>query len=248
MDDSAMFAAFMRLHDDLPREAPGSAAATRRALGMCGLTGPMSVAEMGCGPGAAVEALLEAAPEAHVVGLDLHAPFVAEAARRAAALGAGHRFTGVVADMGDAPLTGPFDLIWSEGAIYSVGVEAGLAAWAKLLRAGGLVAFSDAVWLTDDPDPRARKVFEDYPGMGDMAALRAKVEAAGFAPVGAFELGAAEWDGYYLPLAARCDALEAELSATPEGAEVLRLTREEIAARGACGRDYAYVFIVARKV
>ena len=157
-----MFAAFMRLHDGLEREAPGSRDAARRALALSGAGGPVSVAEMGCGPGASVAVLLDLLPEAHVTGLDLHAPYLSAAARRADALGQGHRFTGVIGDMGAPPLSGPFDLIWSEGAIYSVGVAEGLRVWRDLLKPGGIVAFSDAVWLTADPDPRARAVFEDF--------------------------------------------------------------------------------------
>ena len=250
MDDAALHDAFMRVHSGLHREAPGSAAATLRALEMAAPQdeapdGPLSIAEMGCGPGAAAAVLLQARAQAHLVGVDLHAPFVHEAARRAAEIGAAHRFTGLVADMAAPGLTGPFDLIWAEGSAYSIGVAEALRAWKPLLRRGGRVAFSDAVWLTDEPDPRACKLFEEYPTMTDMAGLRGRVTDAGFSPLGAFALGAAEWDEYYLPLAARCDALEAELSATPEGREVLALTREEIAVRGAAGRDYGYVFIVA---
>ncbi|MGG7566347.1 SAM-dependent methyltransferase [Rhodovulum sp. DZ06] len=247
MDDAALWDCFLRLHSGLGREAPGSAAATLRALQIAAPPENARVLELGCGPGAAVEALLGARGDIHVTGLDLHAPYVAEAAKRAEAMGARTRFTGVVADMSAPPLSGPFETIWCEGAAYAIGVEAALRAWAPLLVPGGCVALSEAVWLTAEPDPRARAVFAEYPGMADLATLRARVVAAGYEPVSAFELGAEEWDNYYLPLAARCDALEDEFSATEEGRHVLDVTREEIAARGAAGRDYGYVFIVARK-
>lgn len=247
MDESELFAAFTRLHDDLPREAPGSDAMARSFLAGLSLPDAPRVAEMGCGPGASVETLLSALPGAHVTGLDMHPPFLRAAAARAGAMGAGARFSGVIGDLGEPPLVGPFDLIWCEGAAYAVGVEEALRAWAPLLAPGGKVVFSEAVWLTEMPDARALGVFAEYPQMGDLATLFARVEAAGYARLRVQEYGEREWAEYYGPLAARCDALEHELSMSEAGRQVLAMTREEIAVRAVAGRDYAYAMIAAER-
>ena len=43
-----------------------------------------------------------------------------------------------MADMRDLDFAdGSFDLIWCEGAIYNVGIEAGLRDWRRLLRRNG---------------------------------------------------------------------------------------------------------------
>ena len=50
-----------------------------------------------------------------------------------------------------------FDVIWSEGAIYLIGFELGLAKLKEFVKPGGYVTVSEAVWL--DPDP-PREVVE----------------------------------------------------------------------------------------
>ena len=94
--------------------------------------------DAGSGPGAASLALLEALPEAEVVAVDLHAPFLAAAQARAQAAGLGGRLATHQGDMTALPFApGSFDLVWSEGAAYAAGVPRALAAWAPLLRRAG---------------------------------------------------------------------------------------------------------------
>ena len=102
-----------------------------------------------------------------------------------------------------------FDLVWSEGAAYSSACRGRSAAWAPLLAPGGRIAFSEAVWLTGDPHPRARALFAGYPAMTDMAGVRGWIAAAGLAPLGDFLLSPAAWEAYYGPLAARVEAVRA---------------------------------------
>jgi len=68
---------FFEIHRDLPREGPGDAASTRRALGLIpGLPPHPLVLDLGCGPGRATLDLATLTGGL-VVGIDLHAPFVA---------------------------------------------------------------------------------------------------------------------------------------------------------------------------
>lgn len=234
---------FWELHSGLDREAPGDDADTLAALRLAGLSGPISVLDLGCGPGASALTLLGALPEAQVTGLDAHAPFLEAARAQVATAGFAERFTAVEADMGQPPFPqASFDLIWSEGAIYSIGVEAALAAWTPLLRPGGRLVFSDAVWLTDAPDPVAAANWAEYPAMTDAAGVRAKIAAADLTLLGDVELCDAAWDNYYRPLAVRATALE---KAHGRDHPVLRDARAEIAARRDHPDDFAYVFFVA---
>ncbi|MEM8742455.1 MAG: class I SAM-dependent methyltransferase, partial [Pseudomonadota bacterium] len=86
------WAAFFRLHSDLPREGPGDPASAARAIAATGLSGPLTVLDLGSGPGAGSLALLEALPEAQITAIDTHAPFLAEAEARVAAAGKSARF------------------------------------------------------------------------------------------------------------------------------------------------------------
>jgi hypothetical protein len=106
---------------------------------------------------------------------------------------------------------------------------------------GGRLAFSEAVWLSAQPAPAARKIFEGYPAMTDPAGVRRHIRAAGWRLIGDFVLSPAAWAEYYEPLEARLAALEPAQQASPLAAEV----RAEIAAWRAQGGDFGYGFFVA---
>jgi SAM-dependent methyltransferase len=243
-EDPEFRAAFFAIHSDLPREAPGSDATTRRALDLVRSNLPRAprVLDAGCGPGPASAVLLAALPQARVRAVDTHPPFVEAARARAAALGAADRFEGAVADMGAE--TGPFDLIWCEGAIYNLGVEPALRAWRGALAPGGRVVFSDALWLTDAPDPDAVEMWRAYPGMTDAAGLEAAVARAGFAVLGGFLQPESDWDAYMDALDARLAALDPAHEATEGCRAAIAETREEIALWRRCRGQYGYRLLV----
>ncbi|MEM1315338.1 MAG: methyltransferase domain-containing protein [Pseudomonadota bacterium] len=245
--DEGFLEAFLALHSDLPREGPGGEAETRRALDLAAPPPAARIGDLGCGPGAATTVLLQALPQATVFACDLHPPYVAEARRRAEALGLADRLDAQVADMAAPPLApASLDLIWSEAAIYNLGVEAALAAWRPLLAPGGRVVFSEAVRLKTPMSPRAETLWSaEYPTMTDPAGVSAQIAAAGFEERRRFVLPPECWDGYYGPLEARADALDAELGATEPGAAALAETREEIAVWRACRGEYGYAVFIA---
>ena len=93
-------------------------------------------------------------------------------------------------DMKDLPF-GPdtFDLIWSEGAAYIMGISEAFSAWREFLRPGGYVVVSEATWLVPDPPAEVREFWAaEYPGMTDVAGNLARIEAAGYEVVGHFTL------------------------------------------------------------
>ena len=121
--------------------------------------------------------------------------------------------------------------------------RAALAAWAPLLAPGGRLAFSEAVWLTPQPAPRARALFADY--AGDDRPRRGA--ARGSPPPGspARRLPAcreAGWEAYYPPLAGRVEEAAAALGNRPSRG---RRDLEEIAVWREHGAQYGYGFFVA---
>lgn len=234
---------FWALHAGFDREGPGDVADTRRALELTGLSGAIDVVDMGSGPGASALTLLSDLPEARVTALDAHGSFLEDARGRAEAAGVEDRLSTVEADMAKPPFPpASFDLIWSEGAAYIVGVSTALAAWKPLLRPGGRIAFSDAIWLTDPPHPRSKAMWEEYPAMTNAAGVREWIAAAGYECLGDFVVSDQAWENYYAPHGLRLDALEAEHGIDHP---TLREAREEIAVRRDHGNDYGYGFFVA---
>ena len=238
-DDSPIFT----LHSGLLREAPGSESATLRALSATGLQGAITVADMGCGPGASALVLAQALPEARITAVDLHQPYLNALLRRADAAGLGTHIEASRVDMADAGFApASLDLIWCEGALYFIGIEEGLRLWRPLLRPGGFVAFSDAVWLSPDRPDAARAVWDEYAEMTDIAGVSEKIADAGFRLETHFVLPPEDWQAYLGPLGARAALLR------PEADGVLRQVvdgaLEEAALFDTHGESYGYAFFV----
>ncbi|HZF55951.1 MAG TPA: methyltransferase domain-containing protein [Polyangiaceae bacterium] len=258
---SGLAEAFFLLHEGLPRQGPGSDEVTREALTRlrrAGLDERLKarerpcVLDLGCGPG---RQTLTLARELGVVitAVDQHAPFLEELRSAARAQGLEaivDARLGDFAALHDAP--GSVDLLWSEGAIYTLGFRSGLERWRPLLPAGGFAAVSEATWLTDGPEPEPRAFWsEAYPTMGTVASNSAAAREAGFEVLGAFELPeAAWWDDYYAPLLDRVERVRPRaLSQGGEGSDLARAiaeTEREIDLYRRFCRSYGYVFYLLR--
>jgi SAM-dependent methyltransferase len=236
---SNQMSAFFELHRDLPREGPGEAADVAWATALAGLAPDAEMADVACGPGGDIAALLAAAPQGHVTALDKTAHFV-EAAR--AAWQDDPRVTVLKADMGR--IMNDYDLIWCAGAVYFLGVTEALKAWRKALRPGGMIAFSEPCWLTDAPSPRAAKLWAEYPPMSDAAGIAARVEAAGYEILGTRLLSDAAWEGYFTPIDGRIAGLRA--GASPALQAVIEEAEEEAGCWRAHRDEFGYLLHVVR--
>jgi len=252
-DDPQQRRVFFEVHRDLPREAPGNAESTRRALNLVGERLPLDdvrrVVDVACGPGQQTLDLAEALPRAEILALDLHLPFLRDVARRTAAAGAAQRVAPVCGDMNRLPVAcGSADLIWCEGAAYIMGVPAALAAWHETLRPGGCAAFTDAVWLRRKVPVAVTACWAEYPAMTNCDGVAGWIEAVGFEAAPPFVLPAEAWlDDYYGPMASRLDDLEPCYAGDPAAQAVLEECREEIAVYRQYGDCYGYAFFVAHK-
>lgn len=248
-DDGRSFALFLELYGGLPRAGPGSDEATREALDRLPAGRRRRVLDLGCGPGAQTLVLARSLPDAQILALDLLPLMAAECRRRAVAAGVGVRVRAVVADMGAPPAAAAaHDLIWSEGAIYNVGVERGLRSWRPLLAPGGCVAFTEAVWLRPHPP---REIFEwwtaEYPAITDGDGVARAAAAAGYELLASFTLPAsAWWDGYYRHLEAKIPAFLADHAGDEAAAAVARAAETELEMHRRWGEWYSYGFFVVR--
>ena len=240
-------AVFFDVQSGLPREGPGSRESTRRALTLAGSLPPDArVLDIACGPGMQTMDLAEALPGAEITAIDTHAPFVAEANRRAVKRGVDDRVHAGIGDMGALAFEpDSFDLIWCEGAAYIMGVGEALRSWRPLLKAGGRLALTDAVWLRDDPPPRVERCWADYPDMRDIEKSRALVAECGYRLLGDFVLPQADWlDEYADPQERRIDAIAAKYAGDPVAEAVLEECREEIAVFRDYPEYFGYLFLV----
>lgn len=243
---------FFDVHRDLPRQGPGNRASTERALEMARPLPPAPrVLDIGCGPGMQTLHLARALPDAQIQAIDGHKPFVIEAERRMKEAGFGERVAVSLADMTELPFqAGEFDLIWCEGAAYVMGVEQALEAWKPLLKVGGRLAFTEPVWLRDDPPRFLREWWEEeYPELRDVKALRKAVAGRGYRLLGDFPLPEeAWWDDYYKPMARRIERLTANYKSDPIAMSVLEECQVEIDHYRECSEYYSYLFMVLERV
>lgn len=233
--------AFFTLHSDLPREGPGDAADVLWALDLAGVPAEARILDAGCGPGADTAVLAQARPEAWIDAIDRQAGLVAEAAARLARFGP--RVKVWQGDMG--AIAGPYDLIWSAGAVYFLGVTEALRAWRPALTRAGRIAFSEPV-LLGGPEPKPAAVarfWADYPRITDAGGIAARIAAAGFAILGTRLIVGAPWAAYYEPLARRIADLRAG-QVMPALAAVLDAAEVEIAAWRAAPERIAYQLAV----
>ena len=220
------------LFTPLDRAGPGDPASLRWALGVAGTAPGAHVLDAGCGTGADLHALIAVLPDARITAIDTEPRFIERVRARFPAVRA------LVADMAN-PQGGPYDLIWSAGSVYQIGIEAALDAWAGNLAPDGRVAFSDLCWRVDDP-PAEALAFWAGEGLtlGGPDALEARVCKAGWRVLGARWLGQGGWAAYYEPLVARLDSFQGD-------AALIAGFRAEIALWRAHGKSYDYRLIVA---
>jgi SAM-dependent methyltransferase len=251
MDDSeARTGFFYQVFEAMPRQGPGSDAATRWALDRLRARLPATprVLDIGCGSGAQTRVLAESL-RGEIVALDNHRPFLARLQRMVDAAPPLSRVMPVCASLFAPPFPdGQFDLVWSEGAVYLMGLEPGLRAWRGLLRPGGLVALSDIAWLTARPRGEVEAFWQrECPGLTDLETVRARIEGCGYEPLGHFVLPPEAWEaGYYWPLEAELARLRTRHPRDPAAAAVCRDLSREIAMYRRAAGSLGYVFWVLR--
>jgi len=241
---------FFEVYEALPRQGPGNRACAARALALCqGLPASPTIADLGCGVGGQTLHLAELTSGV-ITAVDRHAPSIARLERTVRERGLGHRVFPVVGDLAHPPLAaGSCDLIWSEGALYNLGIARALEVCRGLLRPGGCLAFTDAVWRMDDPPEEVRASFDlDYPAMGRTADILALVERSGLDLLGHFTLpDEAWWTDFYTPMAARVAEFRQRYPADPEALAALAQIGREVELHRDFADYYAYEFFVLRR-
>jgi hypothetical protein len=130
-----------------------------------------------------------------------------------------------------------------------MGIANALNAWRPLLRRDGYLAFTELVWLDENPPAEAAEFFgNEYPAMTSVPAIHDVIQDNGYEVVGDFALpNSAWWDDYYTPLEAKLPALKLKYAGDEEALRIIAASEAEIDIRRRFGRAYGYQFFVARK-
>lgn len=241
---------FFEVFEALPRQGPGNRANAARALSLCRDLPPSpAILDLGCGVGGQTLYLAELT-SGTIAAIDSQASSIERLKAVLAERGLSQRVQALVGDMAhpEQPLES-FDLIWSEGALYNIGIKHALRICHRLLRPGGYLAFTDAVWRKENPPPEVKTSFGiDYPTMGWVDDVVAAIENCGFEQLGHFTLpDEAWWSDFYTPMLNRIEELRGRYANDGEASAVLEQLAQEPAMHRCHSEYYAYEFFVARR-
>lgn len=240
------------MHIGGTRQGPGGDDETRLAVTLSRLRGKqdLKIADIGCGSGASTLVLAKEL-DAHITAVDFLPDFLKKLEQNATQAGVADRITTVAESMDALSFNeGELDAIWSEGAIYNMGFEAGIAAWKRFLKPGGILAVSELTWLTADRPAELQAHWDaEYPQVDTASAKVAILEKQGFSPIGYFALPEHCWlDNYYRPMQGRwSDFLESHNHSDAAKA-VVEGEKVEIALYEKYQEFVSYGYYVARKV
>ena len=247
MDEALTSQVFFEIHQNLPREGPGSFEATQKALSLLPpLPNHPRILDLGCGPGMQTLDLLRLT-NGYIVAVDTHQPFLNQLAANATQQELRERLTILNADMAALELPpNSFDVVWAEGSAYGIGFGNALRLWRPLLKCPGYLAATEITWLQANRPDQARQFFQtEYPAMQTLAGNLDIIQQAGYGLISHFTLPeSAWWRHYYTPMAEKLPALRKKYADHPAALEVIELHEQEISLYRQYSHVYGYEFYV----
>jgi len=211
---------------------------------------PLNVADIGCGTGAST-ILLARLLNARITAVDFLQDFLDVLEERARSIGVADRVSTLACSMDNLPFADEeLDIIWSEGAIYNIGFQKGVADWRRYLKAGGLLVASEITWTTDSRPPELQNHWDnEYPEI-DVASAKIRVlEKHGYSPVGYFVLPEHCWlDQYYRPMQARFEDFLKRNDNSEEAHAIVDAEQREIDLYETYKAHISYGVYIARKL
>jgi ubiquinone/menaquinone biosynthesis C-methylase UbiE len=240
------------LHRQGYRQGPGGDAETEQALNlaMVDRAAPLKVADIGCGTGASA-VLLARLLNAHITAVDFLQDFLDVLIERAESYGVADRIAALACSMDKLPFANEdFDIIWSEGAIYNIGFDKGVAEWHRFLKPGGLLVASEITWLTDSRPAELQQHWESEYGEIDVASAKIRVlEQHGYSLIGYFVLPEHCWlDAYYQPMQARFEGFLNRNGNSEEARSIVSAEQREMDLYEKYKAYVSYGVYIARKM
>ncbi|MBR1369553.1 hypothetical protein RJ53_08660 [Methanocalculus chunghsingensis] len=227
--------------EELTMLGPGDDRVTREIIDSLEIPESPVILDIGSGKGRQTRVLAAAKPDSRIIAADIHLPYLRE-------LVAMREVSPVCGSMDSLPCKkSSVDLIWSEGAIYTMGFSAGLTAWRPLLKEGGHLVVSEICWHRSDPPEELRRFWEeDCPGIGSDDDRIRDAEDAGYSVIATPRLSRKAWEEYYTPVIGQIEIWK-KIYDTPGIMDFLSEMEKEIRIFREYGSYYGYTFFILKK-
>jgi trans-aconitate methyltransferase len=226
---------------------PGSNVHTRYVLRLFPKQQFPVIVDAGCGTGRQTMVLAkELGTLVHAV--DSYEPFLNDLMRRAKEARIEHLVQTHCMDMKNIPNAFQhIDLLWSEGAAYSIGFSDALATWASAINKDGFAVVSELSWLREQVPNAVREFFlSGYPAMQSIQQNLAVAETTGYRVLSTYTLPKETWvEGYYDVLEPRAKSLIDHPDSSVRNFAVETIKEIEIFRRSE--DSYGYVFYVLQR-
>jgi SAM-dependent methyltransferase len=237
-------------HVGLKRQGPGSPEITIKALSFIDSLGENSrVADLGCGTGGQTMVIAQHIT-GNITGVDQLPDFISVFNMNAKKLNLQERVNGIVGSMENLSFQEEeFDLIWSEGAIDSIGFEKGLSYWNSFLKMDGYIAITSPSWVTDERPAEVEKFWVDGgSGLDTIVDNISIMQKTGYIPVASFTLPEKCWtDNYFIPREAADKALSKKYAGYETVEAYIENNKYEVELYKKYKQHYGYVFYIGRK-
>ena len=247
----SMIDVLIETHAGLERQGPGSPEMTIKALRFLNDLDRFSkVADLGCGTGGQTMVLAQSITGG-IIGIDQSPDLISIFNANTKKLNLQNRVTGIVGSMENLPFQKEeFDLIWSEGAIDSIGFETGLTHWNDFLKTNGYVAVTCPSWLTDEHPAEIEKFWTDAGSGLDTVGYNIEVmQKSGYSFVAAFALPESCWtDNYFSPREAAEKSFMHKHPGNKVAEDYVESSKYEVALYAKYKKHYGYVFYIGRKL
>lgn len=238
-------------HIGLKRQGPGSTEMTTRALSFLDNMNEKSrVLDLGCGTGGQTMVLAQNI-SGNITGIDQFPDFINVFNENAKNLNLDKRVTGIVGSMENLSFPKEeFDLIWSEGAIDSIGFEKGLTYWNNFLKIDGYAVVTCPSWLTDEHPADVEKFWADAgSGLDTIEHNISLMKKAGYSFVAAYTLPEKCWtEHYFIPREAAEKALSKKYPGNKTVEAYIKDDNYEVELYSKYKKHYGYVFYIGKKM
>lgn len=238
-------------HIGLERQGPGSSEMTIKALSFLDNISTMSrTVDLGCGSGGQTMILAQHIT-GNIIGVDQFPEFITVLNDNAKKLNLQERVSGIVGSMENLPFQKEeFDLMWSEGAIDSIGFEKGLIYWNCFLKKDGYIAVTCPSWLTNEHPTEIEKFWVDAgSGLDTIENNIFIMQKCGYSFVAAFTLPEKCWtDNYFIPRKAAEQALLTKYIGNKIVEASIENDKYEEELYAKYKQHYGYVFYIGKKI